>query len=150
MRNFALLLLLLSITGSALAQAVSSEPYRLRPEDVIAIRVYGEEDMSVDSPINLDGTISVPLLGFINVAGKTTSELEAHITQALKTAQYFVDPKVSVNIIRFRELRASVTGAANRPGEFIFKPGDRVLSLISQAQGYGFNRADLRKSVLIR
>ena len=97
MRNFALLLLLLSITGSALAQAVSSEPYRLRPEDVIAIRVYGEEEMSVDSPINLDGTISVPLLGFINVAGKTTSELEAHITLALKTAEYFVDPKVSDN-----------------------------------------------------
>lgn len=150
MRNFASLLLLLIITGSALAQAVSAEPYRLRPEDVIAIRVFGEEDMNVDAPINLDGTISVPLLGFINAAGKTTAELERHITQELKTAQFFVDPKVSVNIIRFRELRASVTGAANRPGEFIFKPGDRVLSLISQAQGYGFNRADLRKSVLIR
>ncbi|MEO7453842.1 MAG: polysaccharide biosynthesis/export family protein [Fimbriimonadales bacterium] len=150
MRNFGLLVALLGIAGSALAQAVSSEPYRLRPEDVLAIRVYGEDDMSVDSPINLDGTISVPLLGFLNAAGKTTAELERHITQALKTAEYFVDPKVSVNIVRFRELRASVTGAANRPGEFIFKPGDRVLSLISQAQGYGFNRADLRKSVLIR
>ena len=150
MRNFASFLFLLSIAGSALAQAVSSEPYRLRPEDVIAIRVYGEEEMSVDAPINLDGTISVPLLGFINAAGKTTSELERHITVELKAAEYFVDPKVSVNIIRFRELRASVTGAANRPGEFVFKPGDRVLSLISQAQGYGFNRAELRKSVLIR
>jgi polysaccharide export outer membrane protein len=150
MRNFGILVLLLSFVGSALAQAVSSDPYRLRPEDVIAIRVYGEEDMGVDAPVNLDGTISVPLLGFINAAGKTTAELEHHISTELKSKQYFVDPKVTVNIIRFRELRASVTGAANRPGEFIFKPGDRVLSLISQAQGYGFNRAELRRSVLIR
>lgn len=150
MRNFGLILFLMSIAGSALAQAVSAEPYRLRPEDVIAIRVYGEEDMSVDAPINLDGTISVPLLGYVDAAGKTTSELELLIHNALKTAEYFVNPKVTVNIIRFRELRASVTGAANRPGEFVFKPGDRVLSLISQAQGYLFNRAELRKSVLIR
>ena len=150
MRNFTLLLVLLSIAGSAFAQAVSSEPYRLKPEDVIAIRVFGEEDMNVDAPINLDGTISVPLLGFVQAAGKTAAELERHLFTELKAKEYFVDPKVTVNIIRFRELRASVTGAANRPGEFVFKPGDRVLSLISQAQGYGFNRADLRKSVLIR
>jgi polysaccharide export outer membrane protein len=144
------MLLLLSLCGSAFAQAATAEPYRLKPEDVIAIRVFGEEEMSVDAPINLDGTISVPLLGFINAAGKTSAELERHIYTELKTREFFVDPKVSVNIIKFRELRASVTGAANRPGEFVFKPGDRVMGLISQAQGYAFNRADLRHSVLIR
>jgi polysaccharide export outer membrane protein len=150
MRKLSIFLFLLSLVGSAVAQVASTEPYRLKPEDVIAIRVFGEEDMSVDAPINLDGTLSVPLLGFLNVAGKTTAELENTITTELKRLQFFIDPKVSVNIIRFRELRASVTGAALRPGEFVFKPGDRVLGLISQAQGYAFNRADLRKAVLVR
>ena len=150
MRSFWLMLLMLSAYASVFAQVASTEPYRLRPEDVIAIRVFGEEEMSVDAPINLDGTISVPLLGFVNAAGKTASELERHIYTELKTREFFVDPKVSVNIIKFRELRASVQGAANRPGEFIFKPGDRVMSLLSQAQGTAFNRADLRHSVLIR
>jgi polysaccharide export outer membrane protein len=150
MRNFWLTLFLLSIAGSAFAQAASTEAYRLKPEDVISIRVFGEEDMNVDAPINLDGTISVPLLGFIDAAGKTAAELERHVYTELKTREFFIDPKVTVNIIKFRELRASVTGAANRPGEFLFKPGDRVLSLISQAQGYAFNRADLRRTYLVR
>ena len=44
---------------------------------------------------------------FVDAAGKTASELERHIYLALKTAEYFVDPKVTVNIIRFRDLRAN-------------------------------------------
>ena len=144
---FALVVLIGTVSG-VLAQTPTT--YRLQAEDVVSIRVYGEQDMSVDAAINYDGTVGVPFLGFVKAAGKTTGELEQYIRNELVTRQYFKDPKVTVNVFKFRELRASVVGGANRPGEFQFKPGDRVLSLIAQAQGPLFNRTDLRRATLVR
>ncbi|MGI8922721.1 MAG: polysaccharide biosynthesis/export family protein [Fimbriimonadales bacterium] len=150
MRNlFLALLLLIGTVATCFAQS-TLDPYRLKVEDVVAIRVFGEADMSVDGPINFDGTISVPFLGFVRAAGRTTPELEKFIRDELKSQQYFVDPQVTVNVIQFKPLRASVVGGVIRPGEFTYKPGDRVLGLITQAQGPQFNRANLRKATLVR
>lgn len=142
------LVLMLGMAVPSFAQSGLQE-YRLRPEDVISIRVLGEKDMDVDAPINFDGTIGVPFLGLIMAAGKTAEELQQFIYKGL-SPDYFKEPKVTVNIIKFKELRASVVGGANRPGEFAIKPGDRILSLLSQAQGAQFNRADLRRATLVR
>lgn len=134
--------------ASALAQTTAL-PYRLGPEDVISIRVYGEPDMGVDAIISQDGSISYPFLGFIKVEGMTPLEVENLITNRLKP-DYFKDPKVSVNIIRFRPTRASVVGIVQKPGQYDFRPGDRVLSLIAQAGGQIPQRSDLKKAVLVR
>jgi len=147
-KMFLALLLLLGMATPSLAQ-YGLEEYRLRPEDVVSIRVLGEKDMDVDSPINFDGTIGIPFLGLVKVAGMTAAELQKHIYDAL-SPDYFNNPRVTVNIVRFKELRASVVGGVNRPGEFPYKPGDRILSLLSQAQGAQFNRADLRRATLVR
>jgi polysaccharide export outer membrane protein len=147
-RFFFALLLIAGIASTAVAQ-IGSDEYRLRPEDVISIRVLGEKDMDVDAPINFDGTVAVPFIGLVKAAGLTVGQLQKYIYDHL-SPDYFINPKITVNIIRFKDLRASVVGGANRPGEFTFKPGDRVLSLISQAQGPQFNRTDLRKATLVR
>ena len=65
---FALLILIASISA-VFAQAPTT--YRLQAEDVVSIRVYGEQDMSVDAAINYDGTIGVPFLGLVKAAGET-------------------------------------------------------------------------------
>jgi polysaccharide export outer membrane protein len=140
----------LSIATLVVAHSQGLITYRLHPEDVVSIRVVGEQDMNVDAPINFDGTIGIPFLGFIKAAGRTVAELESFIRTELIRQQFFKDPGVSVNIIKFREQRGSVVGGVNRPGEFTFKPGDRLLSLISQAQGPQYNRADLKRATLVR
>lgn len=137
-----------TLTG-AWAQG-SLATYRLKPEDVISVRVFGEREMDVDAPVGYDGRISVPFLGFITAAGKTVAELETFIRTELIRLQYYRDPKVSVNILRFKDLKGSVVGMAQRPGQFDFKPGDRVLSLIAQAGGAIPNQSDLKRATLIR
>lgn len=148
MIRFALSLTLFAAASTALPQT-SSQPYRLGPEDVVAIRVYGEPDMSVDAIVSQDGTISYPFLGLIKVEGMTANELEFLILNKLKP-DYFKDPKVSVNILRFRPMRASVVGIVQKPGQYDFRPGDRILSLIAQAGGQIPQRSDLKHSVLVR
>lgn len=147
-RMLALALLIPIIASAALAQQ-SAQAYRLGPEDVVSIRVYGEPELSVDAIVSQDGTISYPFLGFINVNGMTTKELEFLITSRLKP-DYFKDPKVSVNIVRFRPMRASVVGIVQKPGQYEFKPGDRILSLLAQAGGQIPQRSDLKHAVLVR
>jgi polysaccharide export outer membrane protein len=105
--------------------------------------------MSVDAIVSQDGTISYPFLGLIKVEGMTTNELEFLILNKLKP-DYFKDPKVSVNVVRFRTARASVLGIVQKPGQYDFRPGDRILSLIAQAGGQIPQRSDLKHAVLVR
>jgi polysaccharide export outer membrane protein len=146
--GLALMLLTWMLVG-AVAQAAQAV-YRLAAEDFLSIRIYGEQEMSVDAPVALDGTIGYPFLGFIKVAGMTAAELEQKIRRDLIEGQIFVDPKVSVNIVRFRPMRASVVGIVQKPGQYEFKPGDRVLSLIAQAGGQIPDRSDLKRTTIVR
>ncbi|MCH8275041.1 MAG: polysaccharide biosynthesis/export family protein [Armatimonadetes bacterium] len=150
------LALMLAMTGMLVAawgQVIRVE-YRLVPEDVISIRVFGEPEMLVDGvPVGLDGKISVPLLGFVKAAGLTMAELENYIRVELINRGYLVDPKITVNIIRFKPLQAKVIGMARQPGQYMFRPGDRLLDLLAQAGGAlldGSNRANLKASTLVR
>jgi polysaccharide export outer membrane protein len=147
-RIWVALALLTWMFAGAYAQQAST-PYRLGPEDVISIRVYGQADMSIDAIVSLDGTISYPFLGFIKVEGLTTADLEVLLTSRLKP-DYFKDPKVSVNIVRFRPRKASVVGIVQRPGEYDFRPGDRIRSLIAQAGGPVPRSSDLKHATLSR
>ncbi|MEM4409628.1 MAG: polysaccharide biosynthesis/export family protein, partial [Candidatus Caldarchaeum sp.] len=147
------LVLFLPLSLFALSQ-LTLDTYRLQPEDVISVSVFGEPDMTIQSvPIGLDGRISLPLLGFIEAAGKTLLELQTYIRTELINRGFFVDPIVTVNILAFRPIRARVVGVVAQPGQYDFRPGDRILDLLARAGGKledGSNRANLKRATLIR
>jgi polysaccharide biosynthesis/export protein len=133
------------------ASAQSTEPpYRLQPEDIIRVQIYNEPQVNADIPIGRDGNISAPFVGTVQVQGKTTSELEAELAEAYIRRLRLRDPRVSVTIIRFRPIRASVGGFSNRPGVFEMRPGDTLLTLLNQSGGPAPDRADLRRATLRR
>lgn len=70
--------------------------------------------------VDNDGTVEVPVLGKIKVAGMTLLEAKAEIRK--KAAEYYKDANVS---LRFSNFRVSVLGEVNRPGTFII-PNQRV------------------------
>lgn len=137
-------------SGLLYAQQTDLTTYRLKPEDIVAIRVLGEPELSFDAPISLDGTISYPFLGFIKVEGMTVFELQNYIRSELITKGFYTDPYVTVNVGRFRATLASAVGFVGRSGQFSFRPGERLLSLLSQAQGPIPDRANLKKATLVR
>jgi polysaccharide export outer membrane protein len=57
--NLALSFMLMTIAGMA-APSMSHQSYRLGPNDVVRIQVYGEEDLTVESKIDGDGNINFP------------------------------------------------------------------------------------------
>ena len=56
--------------------AQSQEEYRLGPEDVLKIQVYGEEDLAQEVVVSDDGTFPYPLIGIVKAEGLTAGEVK--------------------------------------------------------------------------
>ncbi len=138
------------LMAGALAQGGSSSTYRLKPEDVIRILVYNENQVNADVPIGVDGNISAPFVGTVHAVGMTTAELEAELTKLYIEKLRIRDPRVSVTIVRFRALRASITGQVVHGGMIEFRQGDTLLTLVTQGGGAVPDRADLRRATFRR
>ena len=107
--------------------------YVLGTGDMIRIQVYDEEDLYLESRVSDRGTISYPFLGELKVTGYTSKQLAGTISSKLK-GDYLINPKVSVDIMEYREFY--VNGEVEDPGGFPFQPGVTVRKAISIAGGF--------------
>ena len=130
--------------------------YRIAAEDVLDISVWREPDLQKQVIVRPDGGISMPLIGDIKAAGRTTAELEALLVVELST--YIPDAVVTVSVVQLRGLRIYVTGQVRRPGQFEVGRYIDVLQAITLAGGFTpfantskvqiIRREDGRESVL--
>jgi protein involved in polysaccharide export with SLBB domain len=126
------LVLLLWLATAALAQPTDND-YRLGPGDRIIIKVFGEEDLSMDVRLNDTGRLNYPFLGELVVQGLTVTELEQLITRGLK-GSYLRDPTVTVLIGEYRPF--FVNGEVQRPGGFPYQPKLTVEQAIALGGGF--------------
>ncbi len=83
--------------------------------------------------VQSDGTVSVPLIGSMKVAGLTPQQFAADLTKALLTQ--FKDPKVSFTQIDVRSKPVTVLGSVNQPGVVQADGRKRLIEILSQAGG---------------
>lgn len=107
--------------------------YELGAGDKIHIMVYREPDLTLDTKISDAGTIILPFLGEIPVAGLTLGGLKHKLSEGLN-GRYLVDPQVSVSIVEYREF--FVNGEVKKPGAFAYMPGLTVHKAVSIAGGF--------------
>jgi polysaccharide biosynthesis/export protein len=127
----ALVYVLASSLGDA-SSLSSHQSYRLGPNDVVKIQVYGEEDLTVESKVDGDGNINFPLLGMISVAGKTTQELQEYLTTRLASG-YVRAPRVTAYVSKHRNVY--VSGEVRAPGGYPYEEGLSVQKAVSIAGG---------------
>ena len=128
-------------------EAVEAEPYRIGASDVLLIRVWKNQEITVNAPVLPDGKISVPLAGEVVAVGLTTEELEDVISGHLE--EYITAPEVSVVVMDVRSKRVSVLGEVARNGPVSLAPKARLVDALSQAGGFG-PFANRKKVKLIR
>jgi len=90
----------------------------LGPSDVLRISVWHNPDLSADAIIRPDGNITLPLLGELVAAGSTTSELQATITERLRTFVKDEGAIVTVAVTSINSYRFTITGNVDKPGNF--------------------------------
>jgi len=138
-------ILLLPIMVSQQVFASVSD-YRLGSGDKILIKVYGEDDLTVETLLSDSGVINYPLLGAVKVSGLTLSELEALIVKGLK-GDYLVNPNVHVSIIEYRPF--FIKGEVKAPGAYPFQPGLTISKAAALAEGFT-ERASQSKIFIVR
>jgi polysaccharide biosynthesis/export protein VpsN len=107
--------------------------YALGTGDMVRIQVYDEASLYLESRVSDRGTISYPFFGELKVTGLTSDQLADLISSKLK-GDYLLNPKVSVDILEYRQFY--VNGEVEAPGGFPFQPGITVRKAISLAGGF--------------
>jgi polysaccharide export outer membrane protein len=107
--------------------------WRIAEGDVISVRIYREQDLSGDSPVNLDGSAYFPGVGRLHVAGLSLDSLQ-NLLQG-HYATFIVDATVDVTMRR----NVVLYGQARAPGVYLVDPGVTVLGLLSKAGGAAGN-----------
>lgn len=111
------------------------QTYELRPGDIIAINVFREPDFSLERVrVGVDGVVSVPMLGAINIGGLTTSQTEDLLKERLGIVG-LKNPQVAVNISDYASHLVTVEGAVEQPGVYPFQPGARLSTAVALASG---------------
>lgn len=126
----------------------AGEDYRLGPGDVLAINVWGYDELKAEELIiRPDGKIALPLAGEIQAEGLTPAELSEKLTNTLSF--YIKEPKVTVNIYKYRTTRVYVLGEVNKPGLYELEKEHRLLDGLSAAGGFARSAAK-NKVYLVR
>jgi polysaccharide export outer membrane protein len=103
-------------------------------DDVLAINVWKEPDISRSVPVRSDGKISLPLAGEIQAAGLTPLKLEQEIAAKLKN--YIAEPEVTVIVQQINSQKFNILGLVNRPGSYVITNSATVLDAIAVAGGF--------------
>jgi polysaccharide biosynthesis/export protein len=102
-------------------------------DDVLAISVWKEPDISRSIQVRSDGKISLPLMGEIQAAGRTPLQLEQDITVQLQN--YIAKPKVTVMVEQVNSKKYNIVGQVGRPGSYPLAMASTVMDAIATAGG---------------
>jgi len=102
--------------------------YKVSPQDVLAIAVVGERDLTQECRVSSSGSITYQWLSNVEVAGKTAAEVE-QLLRVMLDKDYLVDPTVLVAVKSYRTREATVIGQVNKPGS-VDIPAETPLTIV--------------------
>lgn len=103
-------------------------------EDMLAISVWKEPELSKSVPVRSDGRISLPLVGEIQAAGKTPLQLETDI--ASKLTNFITAPEVTVIVEKVNSKKFNIVGEVSRPGSYPIATATTIMDAIAAAGGF--------------
>jgi polysaccharide export outer membrane protein len=118
--------------------------YIIGGDDVLAIHVWKEPDLTTTLPVRADGMISLPLLNDVKAAGLTPMQLAADITDKLK--KYLSDPRVTVTVTQMNSQRIYAMGEVLHPGTINLLPNMTVLQALASC---GFTQFANTKGIYV-
>ena len=123
------------------------ERITLQEGDVVKIAFPDSPNLNTTAKIRRDGTITLPVIGEIQVAGMTSGELEKALLA--KYADQIVSKEISVSI-ESSTFQVYVTGAVMHPGKVVSDRPLTALEAVLEAGGVDFSRANLKGVIITR
>jgi len=120
--------------GTAIKSVATDDSYIIGANDVLAVNVWKEPDISRSVPVRSDGKISLPLVGELQAGGQTPQQLEQEITKRLQS--YISEPEVTVIVTDSKSQKMNILGMVARPGAYLLTSSTTVLDAIAMAGGF--------------
>ncbi|MEM9169403.1 MAG: polysaccharide biosynthesis/export family protein [Pseudomonadota bacterium] len=111
------------------------DEYEISVGDVIAINVFGQEELKGEYIVGSDGTISFPILGEIGAADRTLTTFVDEISTKLD-ADVVLNPRVNAQVIDHSPIY--VFGSVLKPGSYSFNVYTGVYSAVAAAGGFTY------------
>jgi polysaccharide export outer membrane protein len=118
-----------------------AEPFtstKLQEGDVVRVAFEGDTNMNQVAKVQLNGTITLPILGEVKAAGKTPTELQADLRQL--SQRLLKLNEVTVTVVS-TAASVYVSGAVLRPGRIPMERPLTALEAIMEAGGFDYTRA---------
>jgi polysaccharide export outer membrane protein len=115
-------------------QEVFVKEYKVGPKDLLEITVFELPELNQTVRVSEDGSISLPLLGRVEIEGLTKEALERKLADLLEE-KYLKKARVIIFIKEYQSKRVSVIGAVGKPGMYELIGRVFLLEMISQAGG---------------
>lgn len=112
-----------------------TEKSTVGPGDVFTMEVVGERDLPKEYQVASDGTVDIPYLHTVAVAGLEPQEVARLIRRLLMEKQVLNDPSVVVQVKEYNSRRVTILGQVVKPGTFPYTTGLTLIQAISQAGG---------------
>ena len=139
----ALLAFLFLVLGST-AQAQAKPDYPLGAGDAIRIQVFQNPDLTIETRVSENGSITYPLIGAVDLGGLSIAVAEQKIADALQKGGFIQKPQVNIVLVANRGNQVAVLGQVNRPGRFPLETASTRLSdMLANAGGASVNGDDV-------
>jgi polysaccharide export outer membrane protein len=135
------------VIDSLVVPVSAQTDYRIGPQDVLNITVFGESDLSGRFTVEQDGTFTFPLIGRVKAGGLTLRSFELELRNALSDG-YLKNPQVTAAIETYRSQRILIIGEVRSPGEYQLT-GDMTL-LAALARAGATTPAAAREVLIVR
>lgn len=131
-----LFLFLAFLASFAGAQQQPPRDYPIGAGDLLNVRVFQNADLSGEFRVSETGTLVLPLIGELKVAGMTTTDVGNLVTRRLREGDLIKQPSVTVGVAQYRSIQVSVLGNVTRPGKYPLEQSvNRITEVIALAGG---------------
>ena len=119
--------------AQAVAPAGESQAnYVVGPEDILAVTVFNETQLSGRYRVENDGHFSYPFLGRVKAGGATVADVAATLRARLADG-YLRNPQVTVEVEQFRSQSVFVIGEVRSPGKYMLSGAVSLIEALAQA-----------------
>ncbi|HEY3493090.1 MAG TPA: polysaccharide biosynthesis/export family protein [Polyangiaceae bacterium] len=112
-----------------------SEKTTVGAGDIVTIQIVGEKDLPQEYEVASDGTVMIPYIQTVTVAGLEPRDIAAIVRQKLIDKKILVDPTVVVQVKEYHSRTVIMLGQVAKPGSFPLTPGLTLMQAISLAGG---------------
>jgi len=107
--------------------------YTIGPGDVLNVSVWKNDALTRQVAVLPDGTVSLPLVGQIQAAGKTVAQFTKEIRQ--RFSRYMPKPVLNISVMQINSMIVYVIGHVKNPGRFQVHANVNILQSLAMAGG---------------